>query len=176
LLPLSLNSGQEDKRKKETKETRIENAKEEINTQLLQLATFTQLPLSGVVHNKVRVIVNLTEGSPDECATFAVNALPLVQVRKLQTSFFANNRDDGRMRALAKELFATDMGALTDIRRVLNMCESAMTNAATLLFISQFVSEEGSYLWDLSRKMINKCVEDKVAAEAAEAARRATTG
>ena len=68
------------------------------------------------------------------------------------------------MKTLAKELFLIDMEQIDNNRKVMKVCDETITHATTLGFYSEFMSEDGGFLWDKFRKMVNKAVEDKVEA------------
>ena len=144
----------------------MEAKNEEIEVAMLQLATFANNPIAGAVRGHVLVLQTLNGNNPDNCVTLAVNALPLTQLRKLQDGFVSTNREDGRLKVLAKELFAPDYTDLATGQRVLKICENAINTMTTIAFYTEFMDEEGGFAWDRFRKMVNKAVEDKVDAMA----------
>jgi len=135
---------------------------EEIEIVLLQLGTFPNSSIAKAVYEHTRQFKGLVQLHPDTCMTQGVGSLPIEQVRKLQDGF-ATNREEGRLKALAKELYSVDCAQLVAERRVLTICENAIQTSAAHAFFSEFMSEEDSSVaWDKFRKMVNKTIEDKV--------------
>ena len=135
---------------------------EELEVALLQLGTFQNSSIAKAVYEHVQVFKVLAQSQPDTCMTAGVGLLPIEQLRKLQDGF-ATNREEGRLKALAKELFSVDCAQLVAERRVLTICENAIQTSAAHAFFSEFMSEEDSSVaWDKFRKMVNKTIEDKV--------------
>ena len=135
---------------------------EELEVALLQLGTFPNSSIAKAVYEHTGQFKGTVQLHPDTCMTQGVGSLPIEQVRKLQDGF-ATNREEGRLKALAKELFSVDCAQLVAERRVLTICENAVQTSAAHAFFSEFMSEEDSSVnWGKFRKMVNKTVEEKV--------------
>ena len=132
---------------------------------MLQLTTFPNIAIAGAVRGHVQTLKDVTQNTPDTCMTVAVNALPIEQLRKLQDGL-ASNREDGRLKHLAKELFLADFTNIASGQRVLKICEDSIYTMTTIVFYTEFMNDDGSLAWDRFRKMVNKAVEDNVEARA----------
>ena len=70
--------------------------------------------------------------------------------------------EDGRMKALAKELFTTQFITTSSGYRLMKICENSMNVITSVAFYKEFMNEDGTLDWDTYRKVVNKSIENAV--------------
>ena len=163
------------KRGADSKEKRMKEIEEKVETSLLKLGALGQQHPVAVTCYAHVTHVQQALGSENPMEALLSN-LGMAETKALQ-NVLTSGREDSRMGAICKVLFAQDMATSDSLKKLGTTLEAACGDMVKQVFYETYMSESGVIQWSLFTKYINNrlLVLANAAGEARAAAAAAST-
>ena len=115
--------------------------------------------ISVVTLQQFNAVKAVIDASPDTCVTNLLSRMTTLELNKIQA--FTNNKEDLRLKQVAKSLFSQQMTAVQHSSSVLKLSESLLQEVTNLAFFSEFMTDGCSLEWSRYSKCVSKAMLDK---------------